>query len=135
MKNIINLKTFIGLVIIMTIFGCGGGGGGGSSSDSIPSSGVSSGGSGSGSATLNSVNLSWAAPTTNVDGSALTDLAGYKVHYGPSSNNYTQSVTIGNITGASISDLPDGIWCFAVSAYDTSGNDSSLSNETCQTLS
>ena len=26
--------------------------------------------------------LNWTAPTTNTDGTALTDLAGYKIYYG-----------------------------------------------------
>ena len=134
MKNIINFKTFIALVFVLTIFGCGGGGGS-SSGGSTPSAGVSSGGSGSGSATVHSVNLSWDAPTTNSDGSSIYDLSGYKIHYGNSSNNYTQSVDIGNITGALVGDLLDGTWCFAVTAYDTSGNESSNSNEICKTFS
>jgi len=31
--------------------------------------------------------LSWTAPTENSDGSPLTDLAGYKIHYGSSHGN------------------------------------------------
>jgi hypothetical protein len=43
-----------------------------------------------------SVTLSWIAPTQRQDGSELsmTELAGYRVHYGPSSGNYTETVTI-----------------------------------------
>ena len=39
---------------------------------------------------------SWDAPTTNADGTPLTDLAGYKVYYGPSSGNYSQAIDVGN---------------------------------------
>jgi hypothetical protein len=40
--------------------------------------------------------LSWTAPTQNEDGSPLTDLAGYRVYWGTSSRNYSNSVTINN---------------------------------------
>ena len=46
---------------------------------------------GSGSATL-----SWAAPTKNEDGTALTDLAGYKLYWGTTPGSYPNSVTINN---------------------------------------
>lgn len=34
------------------------------------------------------LSLSWVAPTMNEDGTPLTDLAGYKVYYGPASGQY-----------------------------------------------
>jgi hypothetical protein len=40
--------------------------------------------------------LSWTAPTQNEDGSPLTDLAGYRVYWGTSSRNYSNSVTLNN---------------------------------------
>jgi hypothetical protein len=78
-----------------------------------------------------SVILSWDEPTTNSDGSQLTDLAGYKVYYGTSSHNYSYSIDIGVTTGAAISSLSLETWCFAVTAYDTSGNESDYSDEVC----
>src|SRR5438309_11629995 len=33
--------------------------------------------------TSGTATLSWLAPTTNTDGAALTDLAGYVIYYGP----------------------------------------------------
>ena len=77
-----------------------------------------------------SVTLSWQAPTTNADGSTLTDLAGYRVYYGETPGNYTDVVTVGNYTSASIGSLPVGkTLYFAVTAFDTSGNESLPSNE------
>src|SRR5262245_43858840 len=38
--------------------------------------------------------LSWQAPRTNVDGSALTNLSGDKIYYRTTSNNYTETVSI-----------------------------------------
>lgn len=34
------------------------------------------------------ISLSWIAPTENTDGTPLTDLAGYKIYYGPASGQY-----------------------------------------------
>jgi len=87
-----------------------------------------------GSNDINSTTLAWDASTTNADGTPLTDLAGYKVYYGNSSGSYTVSVDVGNLTGAIISNLESGIWCFAVTAYDTSGNESEYSDEACKTV-
>jgi hypothetical protein len=81
-----------------------------------------------------SVTLSWKAPESDANGSHLHDLAGYKIYYGTSSKNYNRSIDVGHFTGTVISDLSPGIWCFAVTAYDTSGNESSLSNEMCKII-
>ncbi|MFY9270806.1 MAG: conjugal transfer protein TraN [Candidatus Manganitrophaceae bacterium] len=68
------------------------------------------------------------------------DLAGYKMYYGSASRNYTASVDVGltetpqNPTHT-LRDLPDGITLyFAVTAYDTSGNESGFSNECVQAI-
>ncbi|UCH81748.1 MAG: fibronectin type III domain-containing protein [Nitrospiraceae bacterium] len=83
-----------------------------------------------------SVTLSWTAPKTNADGTAITDdLAGYIVYYGQESGSYTDTVDIGNYTSAFISNLTSGTWCFSVTAYDYAGNESDVSEEVCKTLS
>jgi hypothetical protein len=76
-----------------------------------------------------SVTLSWTAPTRNTDGSTLTNLAGYRVHYGTSAGNYTDSVQIPNksMTSVVIEDLSPTRWYFAVKAYNTSGVESGFS--------
>ncbi len=80
--------------------------------------------------------LEWEAPTTNEDGTPLTDLKGYKLYYGPSSGNYTGYIDVGDRTSVkldSIDKLPtSGTLCFAVTAYDTSGNESDYSNPVCE---
>jgi hypothetical protein len=80
---------------------------------------------GTGSATLH-----WTAPTTNTNGSALTNLAGYHIYYGKSSSTMTTSVTITNpgTTSHTISNLAAGTWFFCVNAYTTSGMESARSN-------
>ncbi len=74
--------------------------------------------------------LSWNAPTANADGTPLNDLAGYKVYYGNSSGTYSQNISVGNVTTYIVNNLSEGLtYYFAVTAYDTSGNESGYSNE------
>jgi hypothetical protein len=73
--------------------------------------------------------LSWTAPTTNADGTPLTDLGGYKAYWGTASRNYQNNKDVGNVTTYKITGLGEGKWFFAVTAYDTSNNESAYSNE------
>jgi hypothetical protein len=74
--------------------------------------------------------LSWNAPTKNADGTPLTDLAGYGVYYGTSSHNYSKNVNVGSETTYKATNLQLGVpYYFAVTAYDSSGNESKYSNE------
>ena len=78
--------------------------------------------------------LTWNAPATNTDGTPLTDLSGYKIYYGTASGNYSQTIDVGGITSSTVSNLTDGTtYYFAVTAYDTSGNESAYSNEVSKT--
>lgn len=133
MKTIFDFNGTTTTIIMLLFFimsGCGGGGG--SNNDNIIST-VNSGNesTGSNSAIIESLTLTWDAPTTNVDGSELTDLAGYRVYYGTSSNNYTESIDVGSANMAVISNLSSSALCFVVTAYDISGNESDYSNEVC----
>ncbi|GMU58321.1 MAG: hypothetical protein AMXMBFR34_00840 [Myxococcaceae bacterium] len=84
----------------------------------------------------NSAKLSWAPPTRNTDGTPLTDLKGYQIHYGPSPGNYTKVVTLNDpaATSHQIDNLASGAWYFAMKAVDTEGNVSSLTNEVSKTI-
>lgn len=55
-----------------------------------------------------SATLSWTPPTKNTDGSRLTDLAGYKIHYGTSEKYFQRVIEIkdSSATEYTISDLP-----------------------------
>ena len=77
-----------------------------------------------------SANVTWTPPTTNTDGSALTNLARFKVYYGTSSTSLTRSATVDDVTkrSATISSLSPGTWYFAVRAINTAGSESSNSN-------
>jgi hypothetical protein len=78
--------------------------------------------------------LSWAP---NTEG----NLAGYKIHYGTSSRAYTNTIDVGLSSTPStptqtVTDLEDGkTYYFALTAYDTSGNESSFSEEAQKTIS
>jgi hypothetical protein len=83
-----------------------------------------------------SASLSWAAPTSNTDGSALTNLAGYKIDYGTSSGALTQTVTISNpaATAYTLQGLAPGTWYFAISAFTNGGAASALSSVVSKTV-
>lgn len=79
--------------------------------------------------------LSWQAPTRNVDGSALTNLTGYKIYYGTSSKNYTQSVSVSGATTTQWTlALAPGTYYFALAAVDATGTESSKTNEVTKTI-
>ena len=74
--------------------------------------------------------LSWDAPSTNEDGTPLTDLAGYKIYYGTASGNYTQNIDVGNVTTYPVTNLTDGLtYYFVVTAYNTPRNESRYSTK------
>ncbi|HEX5208516.1 MAG TPA: putative Ig domain-containing protein [Steroidobacteraceae bacterium] len=74
--------------------------------------------------------LTWTAPTTNTDGSAVTNLAGYHIYYGTTPSSLTTVIDVGNpaTTSYTVNNLSSGTWYFAVNAYTTGGVDSALSN-------
>jgi hypothetical protein len=86
--------------------------------------------------TTGNASLSWQAPTQNTDGSSLTNLAGYRILYGMSSNALNQTIEIANpsITNYVITNLPSGTYYFAVKAYTSSGVESGLSNVASKTI-
>jgi hypothetical protein len=86
---------------------------------------VNSVGTSSGSATL-----SWTPPTSNSNGTTLTNLAGYRIYYGTSPSSLTRTVTLSNagLTRYVISDLSAATWYFSIRAYTSSGSESTNSN-------
>lgn len=80
-------------------------------------------------ATVGAATVNWTAPTTNTDGSALTNLTGFKIYSGTAPAALTQvtdvpgaTMTTGNVTG-----LSSATWYFAVSALNSNGAESAFS--------
>jgi fibronectin type 3 domain-containing protein len=75
-----------------------------------------------------SVSLTWNAPILNQDGTPLIDLAGYKLYRGTQPGVYGTVTDLHIATQATVN-LATGNYYFRLTAYDTSGNESTFSNE------
>jgi hypothetical protein len=77
-----------------------------------------------------SATLSWQPPTEREDGSPLRDLAGYRVLYGTSADDLSESDTLGNagLTRYTVSNLSAATWYFTVVSYTASGLESRFSS-------
>jgi hypothetical protein len=108
----------------------------GSGTSGTGSVGSGAGGSNPPTASPGNVTINWDAPTQNTDGSALTDLAGFKIHYGTASRKYTQTITVDNPGLATyvVANLSPGTYYFAVTAYSSAGTESPLSSEVSTTV-
>jgi Putative Ig domain len=74
--------------------------------------------------------LTWTPVTSNTDGSMLTDVAGYRVHYGTSANAMNTVVELANpsLTTYLVTNLSPGTWYFGVTAYASDGTENTVSN-------
>jgi hypothetical protein len=114
------LAVALSMFLMFSVAGCGGSGGSGSSegdNNTIPV-GTADG----------SVKIAWDAPI-NSDGTPLSNIAGYNVHYGTSSRNYDKKVDTGTLQNCTITGLTPGTYYMSVTCYDASGNESAFSNE------
>ena len=82
------------------------------------------------------VSLSWMPPTTNSDGTALTDLTAFRIVYGNSATDLSQSVTITNpsISSYTLDNLSAGTWYFAVKSVNSRQDESDVSNVASKTI-
>jgi hypothetical protein len=73
--------------------------------------------------------LTWTAPTQNTDGSALSDLAGYRVYRGSSASALNEMTVLpgASSTSHTYTQLTSGTHYFAVTAYTVGGVESALS--------
>ncbi len=85
---------------------------------------------------IGSATLTWAAPTVNTDGSAITDLAGFHIYYGTSNTALTQLIDVPGATETtySVPQLPVGTYYFAVTAYNMAGIESAQSSIATKTI-
>jgi Putative Ig domain len=87
--------------------------------------------------TSGTATVSWSAPTENVNGTALTDLAGFNIYYGSSAGSLTQKVQVTNAQATSyvVNGLGQGTWYFVVTAYTSDGTESAQSSVGSKTIS
>ncbi len=83
-----------------------------------------------------SATLTWAPPTRNSDGSALNDLAGYRIVYGTSANALDRTIEVRNpgISSYVVENLSPATYYFAVRAFSSSGSESANSNVASKTI-
>jgi hypothetical protein len=64
------------------------------------------------------------------DANTEADLAGYKLYYGTVPGSYGAPLTLGKVTAHQLTGLKDNtVYYIALTAYDTSGNESAYSVE------
>jgi hypothetical protein len=82
------------------------------------------------------VTLSWVAPDENTDGTALTNLAGYRIYYGTVADALTEVINVPTVgvTDYVIDNLAAGTYYFSIRAYTTAGIESTLSTVVSTTI-
>jgi hypothetical protein len=134
------------VVVTAALAACGGGGASSSTADSSQSvaslaspesSPPVSSQSPAPTPSIGQATLSWAAPDQNTDGSALTNLAGYRIYYGTSAAALNQVIDIATVgmTTYVVDDLTSGTYYFSIRAYNAAGVESELSNIVSSTIS
>jgi hypothetical protein len=108
----------------------------GSTSTTGTGSGSGSGSGGGTTSTTGSVTVSWTAPTENTNGTTLTNLSGYTISYGTSASALTTNVKVATtgVTSYVIDNLTAGTYYFGITAYNSSGQTSSMSSVISKTV-
>jgi hypothetical protein len=90
----------------------------------------------SASGNIRNATLSWEAPTSNTDGTPLTNLVGYRIYYGSSATDLSQTIPITSVGIQTyvIDNLQAGTWYFAIMAVTSAGTESALSNIVSSTI-
>ena len=121
-------KALLITIIVAQTVACGGGGGG--------SGGNSSSGNNVSDSVVvptGSVTLGWTAPATRADGTplSLADIDGFRIYYGESAGDYTDSVEVADGTAqtVTVNDIPVGTYHVAITAFDVNGSESGFSSE------
>lgn len=80
--------------------------------------------------TSGTATVSWTIPTTNSDGTPLTNLGGFRIYYGTTADSMTKVAQIANPTVSTyaVTNLAPATWYFGVRAYTSSGVESAISN-------
>ncbi len=72
--------------------------------------------------------------TLSWQSNAESDLAGYKVYVGTASRVYSAPINVNKLTTYTVTGLNPATYYFAVTAYDTAGNESAFSAEATKTI-
>jgi len=85
---------------------------------------------------VGSATLSWTPPTQNTDGSPLSNLAGYRIYWGPALGTYPNSVTLNNpgLTTYVVGNLVPGTYFFVATALNDVGVESTFSAVASKTI-
>jgi hypothetical protein len=85
---------------------------------------------------MGSVTVSWVPPTTNSDGTPITNLAGYRISYGTSPTALLQTISVATpgLTNYLIDNLTPGIWYFSIEAINSQGLNSAPSGIVAVTI-
>jgi hypothetical protein len=83
-----------------------------------------------------SITLAWDSPRANAEGTALNNLAGYRIYYGLSSGVYPNKIDIADpsATEHTLYKLSPGTYYFVVTSYSDSGMESEHSKEVTITI-
>ena len=86
--------------------------------------------------TTYSATVSWSVPLLNTDGTSLTDISGYRIYYGTSADDLSQSILISapGITNHVVSGLAPGTYYIAVVTLNSMGIPSDLSTPASATV-
>ena len=120
------IAVLFGITATVLLDGCNLDGSSGSGSAAVDTGGTTSSASSNGEQNT-SVTLSWAPPQTNADGSALTNLAGYHIHYGtqPTALNSEIDVPTAGLADYVVEGLKtNSTYYFAISSYNSEGIES-----------
>jgi hypothetical protein len=122
---------------MLALVGCGGSDGNTTTPPPSSGGGNNGGTTGGSTNTVGSASLRWAAPTTNSDGTPLTDLAGYHIYYGTNADLLSNEIPVeATQTSLVINNLAVGTtYYFAITALNSTGSESSLSDTVSKTIS
>lgn len=78
---------------------------------------------------VGSASLSWTPPTENAGGSALSNLAGYKIYYGRNRDNLTEVIVLNNpgLTRYVVENLSPAKWFFSMTSVNSNSVESDRS--------
>lgn len=134
------------MLTLAVLAGCGGDGfdSSGTAAAAASSTGSSTGSSSTGSGTSTSpapptsttATLRWSEPTSNTNGTPLTNLAGYRIYYGTDAKNLDETVALSSPQDTSYAlNLTPGTWYFAIKSVTSTGAESAMSDVVPFTIS